>query len=62
MTNAPASHPRFGEPTAVGTLRSAHRGLVIEDLDSLPDGGTALLTVCVVSTPAGTSAVPADLR
>ncbi|WP_438485396.1 hypothetical protein [Streptomyces sp. S186] len=57
MSNSISAYSRFGEQTAADTMRSALRELVIEDLDAPSSAGAALLSVCVVSAPAGTSLV-----
>ncbi|MER7989952.1 hypothetical protein ABTY53_30835 [Streptomyces noursei] len=57
MSNSISASSRFGEQTAADTMRSTLRELVIEDLDAPSPGGAALLSVCVVSAPAGTSLI-----
>lgn len=55
MSNSVSAYSRFGEQTAADTMRSALRELAIEDLDAPSPVGAALLSVCVVSAPAGAS-------
>ncbi|MER6499340.1 hypothetical protein ABT218_08100 [Streptomyces sp. NPDC001455] len=41
---------------ATGPVRGALGALVIEDLDGASDDAVALFTICIRSTPAGSSA------
>ncbi|MFF4016240.1 hypothetical protein [Streptomyces sp. NPDC001843] len=60
MTNSVPSRTRFAESAAAATT-PAGRGLVIENLDAMPDQEVALLGICIVAAPL-VSTHPAPLR
>jgi hypothetical protein len=52
VMNSTTSHARLSHQEAVAAARPSSRRLMIEDLDTTAEQGTALLGICIVAAPA----------